>query len=188
MAISKPERAEWYARGAHAAVGRKRNYCENSNAIHLQEVAELTEHYGGDLSHITAAWLYRTLEETQVTTEQLAEVFGKDVADIVFDLSDLTPEEYGDRAARKAMYRYQLAASPAGTQTIKLAVVCSKVRDIDFEDPRLAKAYLKEQREMVGALSKGNADLRLLAESLVRASLQEISENAAGGQQPSPMR
>ena len=61
-----------------------------------------------------------TVEDTNVTREQIAEEFGWKVFKLVVELTDVTNED-GNRATRKAIEAKRLGMASKEAQTIKLA-------------------------------------------------------------------
>ena len=81
-------RAERFARVRHEGQFRK-GKAKEPYTNHLAEVAALVERWSGSESAIAAAWLHDTVEDCPPTSvTELESLFGKDVADIVAELTD----------------------------------------------------------------------------------------------------
>lgn len=128
---------------------------------HLAEVAKLlaTATAGADAALVAAGWLHDTIEDTDVTRDQLAELFGADVAALVVEVTD---DKTLPKAERK---RLQIAHAPhltARARTIKLADKISNLRSLlvsppdDWERERLID-YL-DWAEQVAAGCQGVND------------------------------
>ena len=74
-----------------------------------------------DESVLIAAILHDTIEDTQTTGDELAREFGKDVADIVLEVSD---DKSLPRAERK---RLQVEHAPHISERAKLVVLADKI-------------------------------------------------------------
>lgn len=119
---------------------------------------------------VKAAFLHDTLEDTSVVSDEIFELFGRNVWRLVLGLTDSAPLSLGNRAKRKAYERDRLAAESADVQTIKCCDLISNTRSIVQHDPDFAKVYLKEKRELLEAMTKANSAARARAfDVLVKA-------------------
>lgn len=161
------ERAEFFAAGAHMAVGQKRKYSGEDYIVHPLEVANIVSSVPHTDEMIAAAFLHDVVEDTEVTIEQIDSMFGPKVAKMVEDLTD-PPKSVGNRATRKKMTRERLAKAGPEVKTIKLADLISNTRDIVQNDPEFAVVYMREKRQLLQeSLQGGNSALYLLATKIV---------------------
>lgn len=152
--------ARMFAIGAHSGVAQVRKYTNEPYWVHPFEVASIVAQVPGATPEmIAAAWLHDVVEDTGVTLDQIHLVFGADVAELVFWLTDASKPEDGNRAARKAIDRAHIAAAPAEAQTVKLADLISNTKSIVKHDPEFAKVYLEEKRLMLEVMTKGHPAL-----------------------------
>ena len=86
--------------------------------------------------------------------------FGEDVATLVDWLTDVSRPSDGNRAARKAIDRARLACAPARAQTIKLADLIDNTASVVAHGKGFAPVYLREARELLGVLDRGDPSLR----------------------------
>lgn len=91
------ERASAFARQAHA----DQQYAGGSfHEKHLGRVVATLQEFGEtDEVKLAAAWLHDTVEDTDITLDDIRRQFGDDVADLVWRLTD---EEGGNRRERHA--------------------------------------------------------------------------------------
>lgn len=84
---------------------------------------------------ITAAWLHDIVEDTDVSMQQVRELFGEDTALLVEGLTD--PEEFSDMpvAERKQLQADRIALLPEDVKRIKLADQLSNVGRILHRPP-----------------------------------------------------
>jgi len=157
------ERARVFATAAHAAVGQVRKYTFEPYIVHPAEVASIVRSVPHTDEMIAAAWLHDTVEDTDVTIEDVRAEFGDKVAELVGWLTDVSRPEDGNRAVRKAMDRAHSAAAPADAQTVKLADLIANTRSIMKHDVAFAKTYLEEKRLMLEVMDKGDATLLAIA-------------------------
>lgn len=167
-----------FARCAHRK--QKRKYTGDPYAVHCQGVAELVAIYTDDKDVIAAACLHDVAEDTDVTADEIRDVFGERVARLVMEVTDVSRPEDGNREARKAIDREYLAASSPVGATIKLADLIDNTSTIVRFDKGFARTYLAEKERLLEVLRHGNAELWQKAyrtlqagqEELVRASLR----------------
>lgn len=96
--------------------------------FHLEEVAELVRASGGSDEEIAAAWLHDSVEDTEVTIEDIRREFGDTVGDIVDGVTDLLewlPLPIGERKAKQAE---RVAKESASIRRVKLADQTSNVQ------------------------------------------------------------
>ena len=154
------EHARMFAHGAHFAVGQLRKYTNEPYIVHPFEVAQIVATVPDATEEmIAAAWLHDVVEDTGVTLDQVHLLFGANVANLVFWLTDQSRPEDGNRATRKAIDRAHIEAAPAAAQTVKLADLISNTKSIMAHDPEFAKVYLEEKRLMLEVMTKGHPAL-----------------------------
>ena len=152
-------RAASYAGYAHGCVMQLRKYTKQPYIVHPEEVANTVALVTPDADVIAAAWLHDTIEDTPVTYEALLSGFGKRIADLVLEVTDVSKPEDGNRSVRKAIDREHPAKASADAQTIKLADLISNTQSITKYDPGFARVYLAEKRALMSVLTKGNKGL-----------------------------
>lgn len=171
------EHAKAFAMKAHA--GQVRKYTGEPYFTHLEEVAEIlrgsvrgsvaSENCSiGDAKSVVrfdvmaaAAYLHDTLEDCEVTCDELAQEFGTIVASYVWLLSDIN--QTGNRASRKLQTRLRLYGAGEDVQNIKCADIISNASSIIKHDPKFAKVYVNECVELLYVLTKADAELRRMA-------------------------
>jgi len=166
-------RARDFAYAAHNAIEHRRKYTGEPYTTHLQRVAQLVESVDGDESMIAAAYLHDTVEDTSTTIEDIRSAFGDDVAYLVSYLTDISKPDDGNRKLRKKMDREHIAKGDARVHTIKLADLLDNGWSITSHDPRFAKVFMAEKRELLEVLGDGNPHLfhraRVMVESYMAA-------------------
>jgi GTP diphosphokinase / guanosine-3',5'-bis(diphosphate) 3'-diphosphatase len=130
---------------------------------HPIEVAELLERVGGitDIATLQGALLHDTIEDTNTTPEELETVFGKEVRDIVEEVTD---DQQLPKEERK---RLQIEHAPhvsLKAKQIKLADKIANVRSVTEAPPAkwsLArrKEYLDWTEQVVAGLRGANPPL-----------------------------
>jgi len=117
---------------------------------------------------ICAALLHDTIEDTQVTYEDIRDVgFGHPIANLVRELTDVSKPEDGNRAYRKMLDRHHLANISSRGQTVKLADLIHNTVSICRYDPGFAKTYMREKALLLDVLTKGEPVLHKRARDQV---------------------
>lgn len=135
---------------------QKRKYTGENYVCHTLEVARIVEHYGGTENMVIASILHDVDEDTNFTIQDIEEKFGKEVADLVEALTDVSKLEDGNRETRKAIDREHSAKASAEAQTIKVADLISNTRSIADHDKVFAKIYLEEKEKLLEVLTKAD--------------------------------
>lgn len=181
------ERALAFARRAHD--GQKRKYTGIPFIVHPIEVASILAMFGQPDNVVVAGLLHDTIEDCGVTADDLSKNFGKQVAQLVLEVTDISRPQDGNRAARKKIDRDHLSSASIGGQNIKCADLISNTRTIVDFDRSFAPVYLVEKREILEVLTKASGTLhsaawatlvhaeRALAEHNHAASLQGAKHN-----------
>ncbi len=168
------QRAREYATSAHQRIDQRRKYTSQPYDVHLKRVAELVAEVSDDPEMIAAAWLHDTVEDTPATHHDIEDRFGPGVAQLVYELTDISKPGDGNRALRKAMDRDHLARASDRAQTIKLADLIDNARDICRHDPRFARTYLAEMAALLDVLDRGHPELRRRARKVLARCEQAL--------------
>ena len=151
-----------YATAAHA--GQKRKYTDDDYIIHPIAVAKLVQVQGGDDNMIRAALLHDVLEDTSVTHAELRTILhnilsiesAEDVLSLVVELTDVfTKEAFPDynRHSRKQFESLRLAYVSDRAKAIKRADIEHNSESILDHDPKFAKVFLKEKKDLLEKMS-----------------------------------
>lgn len=143
-----------YATAAHAAVGQRRKYTGDPYIVHPIRVRKIVYIYGGDADMQAAAYLHDVVEDTDVDIADIQDMFGKDIAEIVEGLTDVSRPEDGNRDTRKAMDREHSANASYKAQFVKCADIIDNSKDIGENDPSFNVVYRKEMAILLGMLDK----------------------------------
>ena len=164
---------------AHGTVNQKRKYTNEPYIVHPMEVAEIVASVTNDSEMIAAAWLHDVVEDTPFDLDHVGDWmmdYGKasaigawKVGQYVYELTEQSKPEDGNRAARKRIDREFLAKSTPEAATIKLADLISNTSTICEYDPGFARVYMREKRDLLEVLRHGNADLWARANGIVEA-------------------
>jgi (p)ppGpp synthase/HD superfamily hydrolase len=108
---------------------------------HLEQVVDVLKEFGfTDDKYVVAGYLHDTLEDTAVSYKDIEKEFGKDVAEIVYCVTD----ELGrDRKERKAKTYPKIRSNPDAI-VVKLADRIANMRSSKINQKGLSKMYQKE--------------------------------------------
>jgi (p)ppGpp synthase/HD superfamily hydrolase len=131
---------------------------------HLLEVAELitASNPNLDAQLIMAAFLHDTVEDTGVTLQELEQRFGKDVADLVAEVTD---DKSLPKEIRKQLQVEHTPEKSSRAQTLKLADKISNLRAIISSPPvgwsrERKQQYFEWARQVVSGITSPNQFLK----------------------------
>lgn len=160
MYRSLVEKARVFATAAHAAVGQRRKYLDNVPYIqHPLAVAGLVRSVPHTAEMVAAALLHDVIEDTHVSLDVVRAEFGEYVGSLVFQLTDISRPEDGNRAKRKAIDLAYIAQALPEAMTVKLADIYENTSTIVEYDPAFAKVYLAEAAALLEVLRPGDPSL-----------------------------
>ena len=175
MTSDLEECAKELATVAHGVIKQLRKYTGEPYIHHPAAVVELVRSVSHTEEMLAAAWLHDTVEDTGLSLVTIEKRCGMVVACLVEQVTDVSNPTDGNRAARKAIDRDHLAKASTEAKTIKLADLIDNTRSIVQYDPKFAKTYLAEKRDLMPVLRGGDPSLweraNRLAYSHVFASL-----------------
>jgi (p)ppGpp synthase/HD superfamily hydrolase len=160
-------RALTFAWEAHK--NQRRKYSHGPYIDHPIAVADLVRTVPHDEAMIAAAYLHDVVEDCGVPLIALEQEFGRDVAELVEQLSDISQPADGNRLARKAKDREHTRLASPRAKTIKLADLIDNTDSIVYYDPGFAKVYMYEKRLLLAHLTEGDPILFAQATKLVEA-------------------
>lgn len=152
-----------FAKNAH--MGQTRKYTGEPYIVHPSAVAELLRLNYKECTEemYMAALLHDTVEDTDATIEEIEEFFGKEVADLVEGLTDISKPEDGNRAKRKAIDRDHTAGSSKEVQTIKVFDLIHNTESIKEHDPKFWEVYKLEKQDLLNVMTKVDPEIKQLA-------------------------
>src|SRR5947209_10353476 len=131
---------------------------------HLLEVAELIAASSPqlDVQLVMAAFLHDTVEDTGVTLQELEQRFGKDVADLVAEVTD---DKSLPKKTRKQLQVEHTPEKSSRAQTLKLADKISNLRAIISSPPvgwsrERKQQYFEWARQVVSGIASPNEFLK----------------------------
>ena len=167
------QRAKRFAELAHGLVlnsqgdlGQRRKGTNEPYTKHLSEVARLVAESGGDEAQVAAAWLHDVVEDTPIPITHVRTVFGSDVAQLVYELTDqFTKRDYPglNRHQRKAKEVERLSKISDRAKTIKYADFVSNLESVSVLGPSFGEVYTREVAEALRSMQGGDEGLRSAA-------------------------
>ncbi len=145
---------------------------------HVIEVAELLARVGGvtDTAVLQAALLHDTVEDTDTTFEEIAELFGQDVRDLVEEMTD---DKSLPKATRKQL---QITHTPHMTdrgKLVKIADKISNIRDIAHRPPphwtlQRRREYVQWGEDVVAGCRGINSALEQMFDQVVAQAWRDL--------------
>lgn len=162
----------------HAHGGQKRKYNPERYIEHPVRVMNTCKRFTDDIAVLAAALLHDVLEDTSVTEEELhlflLDLLGRQEAirtlNLVRNLTDVYIKKnypHLNRATRKAKEFERLSTADPLSQSIKYADVIDNSVGIAKQDADFANVSLREYKELLSRLDKGDARLRSEAMQVV---------------------
>ncbi len=143
---------------------------------HPLSVARYLIEVGGieDPDILAAAILHDTVEDTETTAEDLAELFGERVSSLMMEVTD---DKSLDKQVRKRLQVEHAPGLSPGAKLIKLADKISNIEDIisnppmDWSQDRCVE-YVEWGKEVVAGLRGSNAKLEKLFDELCESAAE----------------
>ena len=156
--MNKIELAGLFVINAHR--GQVRKYTGEPYYFHCFEVANMVKNFGGTDEQIIAALLHDTVEDTDVTFQDVAKEFGPLVLEYVMGLTDVSKPSDGNRATRKNLDRLNLSKQCKAVQDIKVCDLISNSLSIKEHDPKFWVTYKKEKMALLDSLHLADTELK----------------------------
>lgn len=177
------QKAKDFARVAHDSIKQVRKYTGEPYWTHTYSVASIIQGIPWATENmVIAALLHDIAEDVQPVNpfyglELIQDLFGHDVRDMVFQLTDVfTKENYPDknRKWRKAREANRLALISRESATIKLADLIDNTADIVANNKNFARIYLAEKADMLPKLQHGDSALWKRAEAQLEKNFSSL--------------
>jgi (p)ppGpp synthase/HD superfamily hydrolase len=174
------EKVKVFAAEAHGS--QKRKFTDELYIAHTIRVMEICREFVPSLPVLSAALLHDVLEDTQVSPRALSKflsgIMSKEHADKTCQLVEELTDVYVksdfpnlNRRTRRTKEALRLSEVSADAQTIKYADVIDNVTDIAGKDTDFALVYMRESKQLLQEINKGNLILYQRAVQTVDDSL-----------------
>lgn len=158
-------KADSFAASKHN--GQLRKYTGEPYIVHPRAVKALVSQVDHTEEMLIAALLHDTVEDTDTTLSEIEASFGKEVAELVYWLTDVSQPDDGNRAKRKALDRDHIAKAPPAAKTIKIADLIDNSKSIFQYDKQFGKVYFKEKILLLEVLKEGDQTLLDMAHQII---------------------
>jgi (p)ppGpp synthase/HD superfamily hydrolase len=178
-----PKSGSWFFRAADAAARwhvhqRRKGAAKEPYINHLLEVATLVAEAtdGKDPELVIAALLHDAIEDCEVLYEHIAEAFGKDVADLVAEVTD---DKTIEKSKRQEAQEKNAHKKTARAKVLKLADKTSNLRTLvsspapDWSVKRRLE-YIDWARRVVDGLRGANKQLEDQFDEAARLAEQSL--------------
>jgi (p)ppGpp synthase/HD superfamily hydrolase len=181
------EKIKAYADSAHGSQMRK--FSRERYINHPVRVMEICREYTQDVPILAAALLHDVLEDTKVTRQELhkflTSVMDSGLAAIthhlVVELTDVyIKSDYPllNRRTRRTKEAERLSGVSPEAQLIKYADVIDNVVDISRHETDFALVYIRESKQLLQQIDKGDPALYQRAIQIVDDALQDFFTKA----------
>jgi len=162
------------------SIQKRKGADEQPYINHPLEVLNLLTNVGKieDYNVLIAAVLHDTIEDTETTEEEITELFGANVCEMVLEVTD---DKSLPKAERKQLQIEHAPHLSNGAKYIKLADKISNIRDVSENPPdgwsdirRLE--YVEWGKKVIDGLRGVNSDLEKHFDELVTAARQAIEK------------
>jgi len=167
VTISLLDRAIEYATEKHKT--QRRKYMSMNYITHPLTVMEIVRAnvpcHTPDM--LCAAVLHDVVEDTNATIDDIDKIFGSDIANHVYYLTDISKPTDGNRRIRKEIDLNHISAGGFEVHTIKLADLIDNSMSILLFDRNFAKVYINEKERLIKVLVNGYAPLHKIAQEII---------------------
>lgn len=153
------QKAEAFSAVKHGQ--QRRKYDGAPYSAHLNAVVAILKRHGvTEPVVLAAAYLHDTVEKTDTSVREIIDLFGTDVARLVYWLTD---DDCSDRNVRKLMSAWRLSRAPWEAKLIKLADLVENTRSIVEHDSEAAPRYMLEKKQTMWMMAdeEGERIMRL---------------------------
>lgn len=167
------QRAAIYAAAMHA--GQMRKYGGGPYIAHPARVAAAVAALPGATdAMVAAAWLHDTAEDCGAMIDDLARVFGADVAGLVDELTNRSKQTHptANRAQRKAIDIARIAEAGLAARKIKLVDRLDNLKEVANGPLDFIALYCKESAALLAALKGTDTGLEAAVAAQI-ATLQK---------------
>lgn len=176
------EKVKMFADQAHGDQMRK--YANERYIVHPIRVMEIVREFTQDVPPLAASLLHDVLEDTSITPEQLKyfldSVMTQDDSNETFKLVNELTDVYIkanfpklNRRSRRSREAERLATTSEMAQTIKYADIVDNVNDIASQNTDFAIVYIRESKQLLTMIPKGNQALYLRAQQVIDDAMKQ---------------
>jgi len=137
---------------------------------HPSRVADILRQYTKDEEIIAAGYLHDTLEDTKTSFDELETVFGKRVANLVFELTSVKKEQVKLGKAEYLLKKMQKMSESA--LFIKLADRLDNVDDFSKAPDKFRLKYIKETNYILDNLNRRLSKDKLILVKQIKQRLR----------------
>ena len=104
---------------------------------------------------VAAGWCHDVLEDTDVTFEQIENILGVDVANLVQEVTNTSRNSKASRQERKRIDREHIANISREAKLLKLADRIDNLRDMEKANYNFLRLYLMESQLLLDEALRG---------------------------------
>jgi len=153
------DKAAAFAEKAHA--GQTRKYTGRAYIEHPARVAQAVWRLEGSTPEmVAAAWLHDVVEDTSVGLEDIRNLFGNGVADLVGWLTNPSKGMNLPRAERKRIDREHLAKTPHEAKIIKILDLLDNLSEMEDAPAGFKRLYGEESLLLAQAIGDAEPEIK----------------------------
>lgn len=183
------EKVRQFAEEAHG--DQQRKFSGDPYINHLVRVMNMCREYTSDIAMLSAALLHDVLEDTGVSADEmkafLLSVMDEESAErtvaLVKEMSDVyVKEDYPkwNRRKRKQKEAERISKTSADSQTLKYADLIDNCTGMSNNDPEFAALFLRECRDLMKRIDKGDPQLYKRAIEVVTKEIDALNAKRNG--------
>lgn len=150
MSKSRLKKAIKFAKEKHG--NQKRKFHDELYFEHPKRVVELLGQYTNDEDTLIAAYLHDTIEDTATTYEEILNEFGKNIADLVKELT--SDKELASKMGKVAYLVDKMNGMSEKALIIKLCDRLDNVSGLSIEPRDFTQKYASETRDILKNLRR----------------------------------
>lgn len=169
------ERAIIFATESHS--GQMRKDGVTPYIVHPLGVAESVRRHGGTEAQYIAALLHDTVEDCEVTLDDIRARFGLEVADLVSELTNVyTKEAYPElnRAARKALEDERIGAISETAMLVKICDIAYNINDLSGMGGFATRLLNEKTQTICAIISNSSGETHILARNVWEQIWQKL--------------
>lgn len=146
-----------FAEYAHGINDQKRKYTDDSYHTHLKEVGLILQQFGSSEEEVVAGILHDIIEDTLFTEKSIKEKFNSKISSLVVE--NTSPRIGKNRKERHQNNLIYFSGISLSAKKIRMADMISNLKDIKDKDPKFARIYIPEKRELLELFKDADSNL-----------------------------
>jgi len=173
------QKAKDFASFKHRLQSRKHGRGEPYMSHVEGVVAVLRRHGYTSEDVLAAAYLHDTVEQTDTSITEIYNLFGTEVAKLVYWLTD---EKRGNKTMQRQIAAWRISRAPIEAKLIKLADIIDNTRAVIANEPDSAQEYLVEKKQTMWAMADEEGE-RIMRTPIFVEAMRNADTDVSGSSQ-----